>query len=74
MAALTKPRAGDQASTQSWVHARAEKPRLAGSIAAGILVGAAVAFLVGGLVGVHESGASSIVVVSSGAVIQPVAP
>ena len=73
MAALTKPRAGDQASTHNWGKARAEKPRLAGSIVAGILVGAAAACLVGGLIGVHESSASSILVTNS-AVIQPAAP
>jgi hypothetical protein len=33
----------------------AQKPKLGGSIVAGILVGAVAAFLVGGLMGMHET-------------------
>ena len=51
---------GDASALGSGVVTRAEKPRLGGSIAAGILVGAVAAFLVGGLVGIHETSTGTV--------------
>jgi hypothetical protein len=73
MAALRQPRAGGQAyllvaedalgeENTTWMSHKAvpEKLRWAASITAGIVVGAVAALLVGGLVGVHETGSSSV--------------
>jgi hypothetical protein len=50
------------AAIDSGVVTSGERPHLGGSIAIGILIGAVAAFLVGGLLGVHETGSSAIVV------------
>lgn len=50
-----------------------QKPKLGGSIAAGVLIGAVAAFLVGGLVGVHET-TTGVVRVGQSSVVQPAAP
>jgi hypothetical protein len=55
------------------VVAGAQKTRLAGSIVMGILIGAVAAFLVGGLVGVHENGTGT-AIVDQTAIVQQSAP
>jgi hypothetical protein len=87
MAAQEQPRAGgpgfsfatanahdqeNSALTSGTAMVPAQKPRLAGSIATGIVIGAVVAFLVGGLVGIHETG-SGTVHVSTASISQPAA-
>jgi hypothetical protein len=52
---------------------RAEKTRIGGSIVMGILIGAVAAFLVGGLVGIHET-STGVVRVSSTSIVHPAAP
>ncbi len=60
-------------ATGSGVVAGERKTKLGGSIAAGILIGAVSAFLVGGLVGVHET-TTDMVRVDSSTVIRPASP
>lgn len=73
MAALRQPRAGGQAyiavsedafgeENTTWMskNAVSEKLQWVGSITGGILVGAAAALLVAGIIGVHESSVSTV--------------
>ena len=59
MAGSVQPRAGE--TNHELATTSEQKPKLGASIAAGILVGAVAAVIVGGLVGMHESTTSVLV-------------